>query len=129
MNRNSEIIYACRILRYVYDITTEEFVNIGIVLYNRDTLYFKYKPQRIYRLFPQVDENYIIKILHHYEDFIKLFNEELSGNGMTIEEIFEYILPKDDSSLQWSPHIIRGLTTDHELTFLQIFERYITRYE
>lgn len=129
MNRNSEIMYACRILRYVHDITTEEFVNIGIVLYNKDTLYFKYRTERIYRLFPKADRDYIIKILPHYGGFITLFNEELPGNGMNIEQIFDYILPKDDSSLQWSPHIIQGLTTNHELTFLQIFERYITRYE
>ena len=100
-----------QILRYLPDRVSEEFVNLGVVVYDPATKMlrsaFIVNTERACCLFPGVDVNY----LNGAVSSIKRHFDELSDSGRTGDELIcpfsldnftQIVLPTDDSALSFS---------------------------
>lgn len=129
--------YSYVALRYIHDILTGEFVNVGLVMVvpGRPLILTKARKtfSRIKSVFPDLDS-------HSYKRAIDAIERGLRGveRGLQTEGLFRgdktagdyarIALPLDDSSLQWSP-IGAGLTADPQKTFDQLYQRLVARYD
>ncbi len=130
--------YELQILQYHHDVITGEFVNVGIILFNKEEKFLKcavtHKYARLSRFFhAEKTASHVSQAIRSFENSIQKITKELSAkldyhNFKNIEEITSKILPKDDSSLQCSG-VIKGLSLNFKKTFSGLFERYITKYE
>ena len=129
--------YSFTIVRYVHDVVGGEFVNVGVVLYAPDQDYVDAmctkKYGRLSNLFIDVDGAQFRSLMHFLEVRIdearqSLQNElQFDGKPKDVSEIVARIIPKDDSSFQFSTSG-SGLTADPQRTVEELFERYVERY-
>src|SRR2546430_9380124 len=99
------------ILRYVHDIATGEFVNMGLALYAPEAKYVSAmcSPRygRLSKMFLDVNGEHLRSLMRYiqarFEEYSIKFSGELpvEGRPKSVMEIAMSILPKDDSSLQW----------------------------
>lgn len=127
--------YSYTVLRYVHDVMTGEFVNVGVVVHATSGLKSKFRTTygRVSSVFPGLDErafkeamravNTAIEKLEKSEKSAGLFQS--SPNAMAFAR--KALVP-DDSSFQWSPPG-SGITRDTAATLDQLYDRFVTRYE
>lgn len=126
------------VLRYVHDIATGEFVNMGVALYAPQAKYISAicSPRygRLSKMFLDVNGDHLRSVMRYlqarFEEHATKFNAELplAGKPKSIMEIAHSILPPDDSSLQWSePN--GGITDDPAATLEQLYARLVEKYE
>ena len=126
------------VLRYVHDIATGEFVNMGVALYAPEAKYISAlcNPRygRLSKMFLDVNGDHLRSVMRYiqarFEEHATKFNSELplAGKPKSILEIAHSILPPDDSSLQWSePN--GGVTEDPAATLDQLYGRLVEKYE
>ena len=132
--------YSFVVLRYVHDVLTGEFVNIGVALYAPGAKYLgglcNTRYGRLTSLFGkgEVDGAYFRGLMRYIEGRFdelgdKLRNElPLNGVPSDVAEIAKTIVPPDDSSLQWS-EAGGGQTEDPRKTLEDLFARIVARYE
>ena len=132
--------YSFVVLRYVHDVMTGEFVNIGVALYAPGVKYLgglcNTRYGRLTNLFGkgEIDGEFFRGLMRYIEARFdelgdKLRNElPLHGQPFDIMEIAKSILPPDDSSLQWSEPG-GGQTEDPCKTLEDLFVRMVERYE
>jgi hypothetical protein len=133
-----KITYSFVVLRYVHDVMTGEFVNVGVALYAPEVRYLggvcNTRYGRVSKLFGEIDGEYFRSLMRYvearFEELgLKLRNElPMFEAPVDIIEIAKGILPPDDSSLQWSEPG-GGQTDDPARTLEGIFERMVARYE
>jgi hypothetical protein len=126
------------VLRYVHDVATGEFVNMGVALYAPEAKYVSAicnpRYTRLSRVFLEVNGDQIRSLMRYmqarFEEFgVKLNNElALEGRPKSIMDIAAGILPPDDSALQWSEPG-GGLSEDPAATLEQLFSRFVEKYE
>jgi hypothetical protein len=130
-------VYTYTVLRYVHDTTTGGFVNVGVALYAPEARYVSAVCRTTYRRldqsFPGVNGEHFTSLMHYVQAQFEELGEKLAGEPMlsdakSVLELAQYILPRDDSSLQWSP-AGAGKTADPSQTLDQLFERMVTRYD
>lgn len=123
-------------LRYLHDVVTGEFANVGVVLYAPERRYlearFTTSYERLNALFVKVDHaNYRNLIRYLSNRFVELATEVRDGLNLVpvqgIEELVRRVLPKDDSSLQWSAPG-GGFSANPGDTVGQLYARMIERY-
>ena len=128
--------YSFVTLRYVHDVVTGEFANVGVVLYAPEQRYlearFTSSYERLNALFVKIDHaNYRNLIRHLDNRFTELAAEIREGLNLGpvqgIEELVRRVLPADDSSLQWSP-AGGGFSTNLAETVGQLYARMVERY-
>lgn len=135
----SHIAYNYAILRYIHDITTGEFINIGVVLYAPEVKFIdaicNNTCNRVAKIFPDVNASHLKSIIDHIQIQFKRYGEKFQqsitqqlAEFESLSYIMHHILPVDDSSLQWSP-IGVGLTSDPKVTLGDLFERMVMRYD
>ena len=100
------------VLRYVHDVSTGEFVNMGIALYAPEANYLSAicnsRYGRLSRVFLNVNGEHVRSLMHfvqsRFEELGAKLAEELplDGKPKSIMEIAGSVLPPDDSSLQWA---------------------------
>lgn len=126
------------LLRYVYDPLTQEFVNIGVVLYSPEIRFlraaFTSRYGRISKMFGRIDGasfratvSYIEQKVSYMSDQIErglLFRDPKEGLDVILSEV----LPPDDTSIRFAFGGV-GLTEDAARTLDELLERYVTRYE
>lgn len=131
------IPYSFSILRYIHDITSEEFINVGIVITANDRSFVLAKINTNYgrakKLFPSLNADSYRKRLKSIQSLIDAiairdqhaleFSKENPLHG-----VLEHALAKDDSSLQWSA-IKSGLSKDIDETLNNLYSRYIVKFE
>ena len=126
------------VLRYVHDVATGEFVNMGVALYAPEAKYVSAicNPRygRLSKMFLDVNGDHLRSVMRYiqarFEEHATKFNAELplAGQPKSILEIAHIILPPDDSSLQWSePN--GGLTDNPAVTLDQLYVRLVEKYE
>ncbi len=74
-------------------------------------------------MFPGMNAEHLATILEH----LRTKFEEVGPQFDSLAASITFILPADDSSLQWSP-IGAGATSDPKGTLQKIFERMVMRY-
>ena len=126
------------VLRYVHDIATGEFVNMGLALYAPEAKYASaicsQRYGRLSKMFLDVNGEHLRSVMRYiqarFEEYSTKLNGELplDGRPKSVMEIAMSILPKDDSSLQWSePN--GGFTEDPAATLEQLYTRMVEKYE
>lgn len=130
--------YSYSILRYVHDISTGEFVNVGLVMHSRDAVFLRFRNKtttsRISTLFPNFKASQFKSLIKLVANRFRVMEEEYSPNiGLwerngSLKEVLSQVLPEDDSSLVWSD-ISSGASDNLDITFDKIFNRYITRFD
>lgn len=130
--------YSFVVLRYVHDVMTGEFVNVGVALYAPEARYAgglcNTRYGRVARMFGEVDGDYFRGLMRYIEAQFEELGYRLRNELPMFEkpadilEIAKSILPPDDSSLQWSEPG-GGQTEDPAKTLEDIFERMVARYE
>jgi Protein of unknown function (DUF3037) len=128
--------YSTITLRYLHDVVTGEFANVGVVLYSPEQRYlgarFTTSYERLNAMFLRID--YV-----HYRALMRYlgnrFDEIAAGirNGLHVPpvtdltEIVRQVLPPDDSSLQWSEQG-GGFTEDAVAALDHLFKRLVEQY-
>ncbi len=128
--------YSYVILRYMHDIVTGEQLNVGVVVYSPQGKYLaascRQTYQRLSHAFPGLRGENFRSVLRYFQAEIERTADCL-WNGTpvkatAIEDIVGRVLPKDDSSFQWSSPGF-GVSTDLQKTLDELFERLIVRYD
>ncbi|MEY3277493.1 MAG: hypothetical protein RL153_2761 [Verrucomicrobiota bacterium] len=128
--------YSFVTLRYVHDVVTGEFANVGVVLYapGQRFLGARFTPsyERLNALFVRIDHAHYRGLMRYLgKQFEELATELRDGLGLGspqgVEDVVRRVLPKDDSSLQWSPPGA-GLSGNPAETLDQLYARMVERY-
>ena len=129
--------YTYSVLRYVHDVTSGEFVNVGVALYAPQTRYLsaicRTTYGRLNKVFPGVNAEHFKALMRHIQNSFEAQGERLASElplalPSSVLEIAQSVLPKDDSSLQWSP-AGSGRTEDPPQALEKLFNRMVMRYE
>lgn len=129
--------YEYSILRYLHDQVTDEFINVGIILFSSEEKIVLFKSiesaKRISDFFNGVDGKrvrYLISsITSSVSNINKALSEELNFDGFNkIEKICDNIIPKDDSALFFSESK-KGRTLDYQLAINNLYDKMVSKYE
>jgi hypothetical protein len=124
------------VLRYMHDVFTREFVNIGVVVYCPQAGFLKMKGlkrlKRAKDFFPGLERGSLLKTLRFMESRFAAYDakgqQSFVFEGMDAATMAKSILPADDSALQWSAP--GGGTTENPAQVLEeLFKRMVTRHE
>lgn len=126
---STETQFCYTTLRYEHDIRTEEFLNVGILLWakaGRPVFRYTENRTRLQNVFPGVDASEVIDALR---ELGRSLNEARRTAGAdNLMEIAHTALPEDASSLKWSA-ISFGKTSDPVGASETIFREMVERYE
>jgi hypothetical protein len=129
--------YSYIVLRYVHDVTTAEFVNVGLVLHSPTARLLRAETRRtigrVKDVFPDFNRSAFMVAMKAVKASLALAAARLADGSFLDKDgdaatFARGALPVDDSSLQWSP-IGTGLTVDLEKTFARLYERFVARYD
>lgn len=129
--------YSYTVLRYAHDITTGEFVNVGVALFSTDLCFlggrFRTTYGRLAKVFPGMNgqgfKTLMRRIQAEVDQVGSRLNSEFDFVGFkSIMEIAHQVLPPDDSALQWSTPG-SGVTANPEGELESLFERLVMRYD
>jgi hypothetical protein len=128
--------YSTIILRYVHDVVTGEFANIGVVLYAPEQRFlearFATSYERLNAIFLKIDHLHFRALMRYMANRF----EQLGGkvrDGLEVQPvtalsaIVKRVLPPDDSSLQWSQQG-GGITDDPARILGEAYTRFVERY-
>lgn len=128
------------ILRYVHDTVSSEFVNVGVVLVSPKLRFYgamcNPRYQRISQFFGGIPGEHYRQLASYVQDRVEELNEREIGHldfgqlPKTAEDLIQQILPKDDSSFQFST--LRGgiADTDQMQDVLdELYLRFVGRFE
>lgn len=133
----NQYAYTYTVLRYVHDVTSGEFVNVGVVLHAPQAHYLgalcRTTYGRLSKVFPGVNAEHFKALMRHIQNSFEGCGERLSSelqftSPSGVIEIAQSVLPKDDSSLQWSTSG-SGRTDDPAQALEKLFNRMVMRYE
>lgn len=128
--------YSYVTLRYVHDVVSGEFVNVGVVLYAPDQRFldarFTTSYARLTAMFVKVDHEHYRSLVRYFQSRVAELSFELRDALKIIPlqgiaDLVHQILPADDSSLQWSTSS-GGLSTDLKKTLEQLHQRLVEQY-
>ncbi len=129
--------YTYTVLRYVHDVVTGEFVNVGVLMYAPKSNLVKVAVRtsigRIKHVFPDLDRQAFLTAVKAAERSARKIARGLEQGDLLAEfadaaSIARKVLVSDDSSLQWSS-VSGGLTENAEKTFDRVYRRYVSRYD
>ncbi|MFO1493849.1 MAG: DUF3037 domain-containing protein [Lysobacterales bacterium] len=129
--------YSYVVLRYVHDTTTGEFVNVGVALHAPESRFLAAQCRTTYgrlsKVFPSVNADHFKSLMRFIQgQFLSMgarMQSELSLDaGCDVLSFAQSVLPKDDSSLQWSSVGV-GRTSDPAATVAKLYERMVTRHD
>lgn len=129
--------YTYTVLRYVHDITTGEFVNVGVLLFSPKARYVSALCRttlgRLSHVFPGLNGEQFKSVMRHIQNKAEELNDEIHSelpfeSCNTALDIARRILPSDDSALQWSS-IGSGRSSDPSATLEKLFGRMVMQYD
>jgi len=129
--------YSYTVLRYVHDVTTGEFINVGVVLHVAACRFLRVKTRhtigRVKDTFPDLDRQAFVSAMKAIDRGIGTIAKQIEAPDLFQPNddaitVAQRALPLDYSSLQWSPKGA-GITDSPDKTFERLFERFVTRYD
>lgn len=132
-----KVPYSYTLLRYVHDVLTGEFVNVGVVLFAPSLGLVRFKTRltigRLKGVFPDIDRGSFVTSMYAVRRGLQwIAKSEISAGFLRSDgdaaDIARRALPADDSSLQWST-CGTGLTRSPDDTLARLFERFVSRYD
>lgn len=130
-----KIPYTYSVLRYVHDPVSEEFANVGIVLYAPETRFLGVRCDTRYSrasaFFGRIEGAHFRELIRHIEAHISRLSDDLHSklrfdHPKDVRGWVDTILPPDDSSFQFSD-VRGGISSDPELTLEELYERFVLR--
>src|SRR5207244_11364010 len=123
------------VLRYMHDVFTREFVNVGVLLYAPRAGFLKFERlsslDRVRGFFPGLQSESLRELLGFLTSRAEEVHHKSSGlfdrDHLSADAIAKTLLPIDDSALQWSAPG-GGVTDAPEETIKELFERLVTRH-
>lgn len=140
MSMTARTPYSYIVLRYVHDIGTGEFINVGVVLTAARGSYigakFKTAYGRVKKAFPTIDPDVFRARMRRLqatfdqitEGTLDTPNSRDAEEATAIEQLVHSVIRADDSSLQWSP-VGSGLSKDLPATLASLYQRFVTKYD
>lgn len=129
--------YTFTVLRYIHDVVTGEFANVGVALYAPEGRLLSTACASTYgrlsEFFGGVDGEHVKRILRHIEAGIEDLGERLQSTlafedpPRDVAQCVARVLPPDDSSLQFSP-MGAGTTSNPQATLEELYDRFVERY-
>ena len=128
--------YTFSILRYVHDVVSGEFVNVGVALYAPDSRFLGISCintySRLSAFFGGIDGDHFKRMMRHITSGIEELEEQVRTEfdfqrPPNVRGWTDKVLPIDDSSLQFSPPK-GGLTDDPQASLEKLYERYVGHY-
>ena len=128
--------YTFSVLRYVHDVSTEEFINVGVALYSPDAKFLDAicinRYGRLSKMFHGVDGEHFKRVVAFIESRFKekgkiLGSEFQFEKHKTISKILTSVLPEDDSTLQFGKEG-SGITDNPAKTLQQLYAKYCEKY-
>ncbi len=128
--------YSFSVLRYIHDPVTQEFLNIGVAVFSSEAKYLNAactpKYRRISETFCKIDGVGFRQLSQHIQDSIRSAGSKYSSSlpfepNQNIEQILAKVLPRDDSSIQFSKAGV-GLSSDLDQTLQDLYKRYVEKY-
>ncbi len=130
--------YTYTLLRYVHDVASGEFANVGVVLFSPTARYAgalcRETHGRISKMFPDINRDGFKSLMRYIESQIDAAGARMQGE-LPLETLpadalalARTVLPHDDSSLQWGP-VGGGLCDDPAQKLEDLFARYVERYD
>ncbi len=129
--------YGFVILRYVHDVLTAEFINVGVVMYvpsdGRVLAKTRNTMGRLRGVFPDLDRAAFISAMASVRNGFRKIAKQKSTAGLfkshdSVLGIAKEAIPQDDSSLQWST-VGGGFTGNVQETFDRLYNRFVARYD
>ena len=127
--------YNYTVLRYVHDVMTGEFVNVGVIVHAPSGLRSKFRTTygRVANIFPELDEKAFKGALRAINAAVDKLKKEEKSAGLFKSSpdaltFARKALVQDDSSFQWSPPG-SGVTRDASATLEQLYERFVVYHE
>lgn len=129
--------YTYATLRYIHDLSTGEFINVGVVLHAPSVCYFGAKLRhthgRLSATFPDLDTAAFRASMRIVERALRTLAAKHQKDGMFPREtnavaLAVRVLPADDSSLQWSP-LGSGVSKDPRQELEHLFTRLVAKYD
>jgi Protein of unknown function (DUF3037) len=133
--------YSYTVLRYIHDPLAAEFINVGIVLFapvssdGNAELHVRTKKTigRMRTMFPDLDRSSYIAAMRSVDRAVKKLRNSFRDEGFlptkrSALSLAYQALPRDDSSLQWSP-MGSGLASDLSEVFDKLYHRHVTLYD
>jgi hypothetical protein len=121
-------------LRYVHDVVTGEFANIGVVLYAPEQRFldarFTSSYERLNAVFLNIDHLHFRALMRYMTNRFEELGAEVRDGLMppaSLSELVKQVLPPDDSSLQWSQPG-GGFTDDPAKNLAELYNRFVERY-
>jgi hypothetical protein len=133
----TQLPYTYTTLRYVHDIRTGEFLNVGVVLHVSSTSEVLFRTRITYgrakNVFPDLDGEAFRTAMSAVRRSLAGVAKDAELSGLFGREhdaatIARRALPADDSTLQWAP-VGSGVTDDPAKTFERLYARLVTRYD
>jgi hypothetical protein len=128
--------YSTIVLRYVHDVVTGEFANIGVVLYAPEQRFLEARLatsyERLNAIFLKIDHLHFRALMRYMANRFEQLGSEIR-DGLAIQpvnalsEIVKQVLPPDDSSLQWSQQG-GGISDDPARVLDELYKRFVERY-
>lgn len=131
-----KIPYVFTVLRYVHDVLSGEFINVGVVLYAPKAKFldamFTTKYGRLSKMFMDVNGEHFKQVVRYIQANIEEEGERLEKElrfqpTNSVLDFTARVLPVDDSSLQFSPEGY-GLTDNPGKTLEQLYDRHVEKY-
>lgn len=132
-----KIPYSFSILRYIHDIVSGEFVNVGVVLYAPKARFLSAtcssRYGRLSKVFSDINGDHFRQVSRFIQAKLEEEGERLVSElpfdklPTSVVDFTARVLPIDDSSLQFSPEGY-GLTENPQETLEQIYTRYVEKY-
>lgn len=129
--------YSYLTLRYVHDVVTGEFVNVGVVVYAPEHRFlrarFTTSYERLNAIFLKIDHAHFRTMVRYLANRFAEMAEELHDSlqlapAVGLAELVRRALPPDDSSLQWSD-LGGGFASDPKSVTAEIYARLVEKYE
>lgn len=128
--------YSIMTLRYVHDVVTGEFANIGVVLYAPGQRFlearFATSYERLNAIFLKIDHLHFRALMRYMTNRFEELGAEIR-DGLNVPpvnalpEMVKQVLPPDDSSLQWSQPG-GGITDDPARALGETYKRLVERF-
>jgi len=134
-----KISFEFAVLHYRHDLITHEFLNVGLVLFSKENLYFKSrlltKYKRLVSMFPGADGEFYKKYIDHLQLVLDEIGNEISSKQYSflaseqnkLKDILQKALPYDDSSIFFGESNY-GNASDIDKVFEEIYSRQVEYY-
>lgn len=129
--------YSYVVLRYVHDTITGEFVNVGVALYAPESRFVAAQCRttlgRLKKVFHTLNPDHFKSLMRTIQSQFQRLGDRVQSELLldSSRDVLAYahsVLPKDDSSLQWS-QVGVGRTSDPAATLAKLYERMVARYD